>query len=130
LDRFWNSQEQKFNYSEMIKTTEQDLSKTSIQADRRGRCSHSVRRESVSICELPIKTVLIKTRMSLKWYEPFHFPTQAFLSETRVDSCRYPERQIGTCSQIKHTVQIIPLIYKSRFYDTYMVRVRHDDSDR
>jgi len=30
LDRFWNSQEQKFNYSEMIKTTGQDLSKTSI----------------------------------------------------------------------------------------------------
>ena len=33
LDRFWNSQEQKFNYSELIKTTGQDLSKTSINKE-------------------------------------------------------------------------------------------------
>ena len=33
LDRFWNSQEQKFNYSEMIKSTGQDLSKTSIDTE-------------------------------------------------------------------------------------------------
>ena len=33
LDRFWNSQVQKCNYSELIKTTGHDLSKTSIDKE-------------------------------------------------------------------------------------------------